>query len=98
MEFTHAPDESYFAMIAGSPELAISDMIISRNSHLARFVSGENHPVSFHDGDEGSILYKNYGYFFARKIDASKEQKLKAVIDNFRNNNPFYESGLDPRD
>jgi hypothetical protein len=97
MEFSHAPDESYFAMIAGSPELAITDIIISRKTHFSTFRIGESHATTYHDGDEALILDKNVGYFFARKIDASKEQKLKAILDNFRNNNPFYESGLDAK-
>lgn len=94
MEFSLIPDESYFAMLANSPELDISDTIISRILHFFKFIPGQSHPMTLHDGDEGVVFENNIGHFFARKIDASKEKKLKAVFDSFRNNNPFYHNSL----
>jgi hypothetical protein len=93
MEFAYIPDEAYFGMIAASQEFNISDMIISRNVHLVNFVPGESHPKTFHDGDQ-EFIFENAKYFFARKIDASVDKKLKAVLDEFRNNNPYYEVGF----
>ena len=94
MENALLPDESFFSMLGYSPELHISDMIISRIVHFINFLPGESHPQTLHDGDH-SIFNESGWYFFVRKVDASKERKLKAWIDEYRNNFPAIENFIE---
>lgn len=89
MEFAQLPDESYFAMLATAPELDISHLIISRAVHFWKFTPGKDHPITLHDGDEDIIFGEKSWNFFARKVDASKDKKLKEFLDQHRNNFPY---------
>ena len=83
MENSYIPDESFFAMFALSPDLGWSDKIVNDAKRYIYFPPGAYHPATLHDGDEG-ILTSGEEYYFARKLDPSKDTHLAQWIDDRR--------------
>ena len=93
MEHALIPDESFFATLIFSPDLKMSQMVISHLITYLKFQIGASHPNSLDDDDIDVIFSKLNNdadsLFFVRKMNASKDLELYEKIDALRNNFPL---------